>query len=170
VSARSLIEAYIRTGTIDLTESWMQVKSLLPGITSPLFHATSPGKAISIVLNGEGLKVGSGYSNFGGGGNHNGVSMSRDLSSLLRGTFGNVVLVYDGTELRRRYKVVPYQDRSVADEFEERVLAPSIPFSLIRGVVFASRAPLRFVLEEWTEAVDFPVIYKGKAGWVATQR
>jgi len=145
--------------------SWMKVKRLLPGVSAPLFHATNGPRGALIGLRGQGLKADSGFSHYGG---QSGISMSRDLGFLLRGGFGNVIFVFDGSQLRQKFGMAPAQHPSVGDEFEERVDADKIPASMIRGVVFAGRAPQRFVLKEWAQKVPYPVLYQPKAGkWEA---
>ena len=143
--------------------SWMKVKRLLPGVSSPLFHATTGPRAANIALRGQGLKVDSGFSNYGG---QSGISMSRDLGLLLRGGFGNVIFVFDGRELGQKFGMAPVQHPAVGDEFEERIDTTKIPASFIRGVIFAGKAPPAFVLREWDEKVSYPVLHLSKEeGW-----
>jgi 8-oxo-dGTP pyrophosphatase MutT (NUDIX family) len=143
--------------------SWMKVKRLLPGVSAPLFHATTGPRAANIALRGQGLKADTGFSNYGG---QVGISMSRDLGLLLRGGFGNVIFVFDGRELEQKFGIAPVQHPSVGDEFEERVDAAKIPASFIRGVIFGGKAPPAFILREWGEKVPYPVLHLSKEeGW-----
>lgn len=153
----------------DKTAAWMQVKSFFPGIQNPVFHATSGGKGSSILFRGEGLKVDSGTSRFGPG-NVDGVSISRNLPFLLKGHFGNVIIVLDRTELSQRFPIKPvaYNNGKWMDEFEERILTKQIPATMIRGVILNSKL-LRFQLSEWAE-LPFPVVYRSREGWIAVPK
>lgn len=158
-----LSEAEGRTASTR-TASWMRFKSFFPSVTAPVFHATSGPRAAMIALRGEGIKAESGYSNFGG---QSGISLSRDLSFLLKGGFGNVIFVLDYQSLARRFDVTPIQHPAVGDEFEERVYTDLIPTSMIKGVII--NAPLlRSIAQEWVDSVPYPVVHlsKDRTTWV----
>ena len=145
------------------TASWMRVKHRFPGVVSPVFHATTGPRAARIALYGEGIKADSGYSNFGG---QEGVSVSRDLSFLLKGGFGNVIFVLDYQSLRNHFDVEPVQYPGIGDEFEERVYTDLIPVAMIQGVIFNAHLS-RPNAQEWLETVPYPVVYRAKDGsWV----
>lgn len=158
-----LLEAEGRTASTRMA-SWMRFKSFFPNITAPVFHATSGPRAAMIALRGEGIKAESGYSNFGG---QSGISLSRDLSFLLKGGFGNVIFVLDYQSLARRFDVTPIQHPAVSDEFEERVYTDLIPSSMILGVII--NAPLlKSIAQEWVDSVPYPVVHlsKDRTTWV----
>ena len=158
-----LPEAEGRTASTRMA-SWMRFKSFFPNITAPVFHATSGPRAAMIALRGEGIKSESGYSNFGG---QSGISLSRDLSFLLKGGFGNVIFVLDYQSLARRFDVTPIQHPGVGDEFEERVYTDLIPTSMIRGVIINATL-LNSISQEWVESVDYPVVHlsKDRTTWI----
>jgi len=147
-----------------LRASWFGVKSFFPQVKSPLFHATKGTRAALIALKGQGLKADSGFSNFGQG-NVASVSMSRDLSFLLQGHFGDIVFVYDAVKLSSRYKTKPVSYWHNLDEFEERVFTDHIPFVFIEGVVF-NYEMRNYEIKEWS-ALDIPVLHLKDGNWVS---
>lgn len=145
--------------------SWMKAKRFFPGVRNPVFHATTGPRAASIALLGEGIRSNSGMSNFGAG-NVGSISLSRDLSFLLKGGFGKVIFVLDRDELSRKFPVNPLAYPNWEDEYEERVFTNKIPASMIRGVIFRYK-PLGFELDEWESMVDYPLVYIEGREWGA---
>jgi len=143
--------------------SWVKVKRFFPGVRNPVFHATTGPRAASIALRSEGIRSNSGVSNFGAG-NMGSISLSRDLSFLLKGGFGNVIFVLDRDELSRKFPVNPLAYPDWEDEYEERVFTDKIPPSMIRGVIFRYK-PLGFELGEWESKVDCPLVYIEGREW-----
>jgi hypothetical protein len=152
--------ANVKSSSRHVEASWARVKTLLEGISDPLFHATTGPRASSILK--EGLKSGQG-SNFGQG-NVDSLSLSRNLSFLLQGHFGNVIFVFDKAEIQRRFKTHPHQYAGMGDEFEERVLTSHIPSSMIRALIFKFK-PMQAEIRYIKEQTSVPIIYQDREGY-----
>lgn len=137
--------------------SWLKVRGFF-NLSFPLFHATK-GTRVTEILK-EGLKSVPSRNNPA----QSGISMSRDLSFLLKGDFGNVIFVFDGNQLKQNLKTTPHQHPGWVDEFEERVHG-NIPPSMVRGVIFNTR--LMRSERSWYKEMflDFPVLYRTRSGW-----
>lgn len=145
------------------TASYVVVRQFFPGVSLPLFHATTGPRAGQIAFRGQGIRAESGFSDFGG---QAGISFSRDLSFLLAGGFGRYIFVVDAAEVGRRYSIEPVQHPSAPDEREERVYALVIPTGMIRGLIVNDR-PLPFEVAELA-TLPFPVVHRDRAGaWVS---
>ena len=142
--------------------AWAGPKSFFPAIQFPLFHATRGPSVTNIVMRNQGLVATSGFSRFGG---QQGISMSRDLNSLLTrgGVHGNYILVFDYDELKRHYKIAPYQAKGGEDEYEERVMTDKIPASRIKGIIYR-HDPMSYEMREMATHVSYPLVYRAKDG------
>ena len=157
-----LPEANIVTGKIitvlEKVVAEYKLNKLLP--THPLFHATPA--AVSILAHGEGLCSDKG-SRFGRG-NTKSISLSRDLTWLLDGKFGNAILVLDRDDLKMKYKIEPVDAKGYMSnyeyrkgELEERVYADTIPVKYIKAAILLIKPHKRKDgFTEFTDPKEWP--------------
>lgn len=144
-----------------LVENWFKIKKEFPVISTPLFHATN--SIIMIKRSGKIIDASSGGESKWGS-QQKGISTSRNLDFLLDGRFGNSILVFDKKEIQRRYKIEPFQFGSASDEFEERIVATSIPDSYIKVVIMTSKNPNKLYIKEWS-MWPYPVVVNIDGVW-----
>jgi hypothetical protein len=156
-------------------EEYEQLDQEIPSDQAPeeIYHATRPPLLSSISR--EGLKDTSGFSRHGSG--QSGISFTTSIDPLVSGSFGNVVMVFDGKQmaLSGQYRFMNHQDPSIDnDEMEVRVsmidsasdsgsgidpkvdsLGTVIPFHFCKKLIFLQPLP-KFELK-WLKE-NFPSI------------
>jgi len=116
-------------------EADYRLNQLLP--PHPLFHATPA--AVQILADGEGVRTGKGSRWY-----HDikAICLTRDVSWLLDGKFGNAILVFDRDELKTKFKIEPMDPLGYMSGFEqrrgereERVFTNHIPVKYIKAMI-----------------------------------
>ncbi len=161
--------------TVYSPEDEMEREEEVPSNQVPeeIYHATRPSLLRSISQ--EGLKDNSGFSRHGEG--QSGVSFATELDPLINGSFGNLILVFDGKamSLSGQYKFRYHQDPTIDTQEKEiratmidsasdsgsgidskvDTLGTIIPFDFCKKFIFLQSVP-KFELK-WLKE-NFPTI------------
>lgn len=136
-----------------VVESDYRLNKLLP--THPLFHATS--FAVPILVDNEGIRSDKGSRWWKK--NDKAICLTRDISWLLDGKFGNTILVLDREQLKTRFKIEPVDPLAYMSGFqirkgekEERIYTDCIPAKYIKAMIVLVKPHKKMGIVEFKES------------------